>query len=373
MHPRRLFVRVVLLSILAFPGAGNVIVAQSLTVSADSLHYGRVRYGGDQCRFLEIINTTGNAAELIDVRSPASPFPITHVDSIAAGDTTELEICFEARRLGPLSSHLSIVYETDAVDSVVIPMTAWGWDSLAVGIGVSVHGKPGNIAHIPIRVFRRIPELFDIRHYEVSLQYNKSMLYPLDYGFAGQHSLTGDIQPSVLVQRKFGGELASVEYRIRGERPILNPARDSVLLYAPFLVLHGNALSTDLTLTSILWENGVPSGGVFLKGKFITDSLCYQEQRLLQPPLLLTEPEVESSPNPMRGVAQIRYTLPVEAPVRLSVHTMLGEEVALLDEGTRPHGTHVRRFEASGLPAGMYILRLIAGNSTVSTTILLLR
>ncbi|PLX28774.1 MAG: hypothetical protein C0600_09335 [Ignavibacteria bacterium] len=373
MHPRRMTVRVVLMSILAFVGAGNAVPAQQLGISPDALHFGRVRFGGDECEFLEIINTSGRAATLVDVRSPASPFPISHIETLEAGDTTELEICFQARRLGPLSSHLTIVYDAGGVDSVVLPMTALGWDSLAVGIGTTIRGKPGNIAHIPVRVFGSIPEVFNIRHYEVSLMYNKSMLYPLDYGFGGQPSLTGGMFPSVQVQRKFGGQQASVKYRIMGEQPLLNPARDSVLLYAPFLVLHGNALSTDLTLTSIWWENGMPSGGVFLKGKFVTDSLCYQDQRLLQPPPLLSVPEVETSPNPMRSASLVRYTLPAAADVRLSVHTMLGEEVTLLDEGPRVKGTHVRRFDASGLPAGMYICRLVAGHAAASSTILLLR
>jgi hypothetical protein len=202
------------------------------------------------------------------------------------------------------------------------------------------------------------------------MQYNKTMLYPLGYGFTGQPTLTGGISPTVLVERDFSAEMATVTYRVLGKIPIVNPARDSVLLLAPFLVLQGNALTTDLTLTRVLFSNGLPSGGVFLKGKFIADSLCYQELRLVDIPFRNAEPELSTAPNPISAAALVHYRLPMQTRVRLSVHTILGEEVAVLDEGLRTEGTHVCSFDASQLPAGAYICRLITDAAVVTTTIL---
>ncbi|MEM6784611.1 MAG: T9SS type A sorting domain-containing protein [Bacteroidota bacterium] len=46
--------------------------------------------------------------------------------------------------------------------------------------------------------------------------------------------------------------------------------------------------------------------------------------------------------------------------VRLAVYDVTGREVARLVDGTVEAGTHTATFEASGLPSGVYVLRLSA-------------
>jgi len=64
-----------------------------------------------------------------------------------------------------------------------------------------------------------------------------------------------------------------------------------------------------------------------------------------------------SAPNPFIGSTQLRFTVTSDAHVVLRVHDLLGRPVATLVDGMRAAGTHVVNFNASGLPAGKYIVR----------------
>ncbi|MDT7858300.1 T9SS type A sorting domain-containing protein, partial [Rubrivirga sp. S365] len=68
------------------------------------------------------------------------------------------------------------------------------------------------------------------------------------------------------------------------------------------------------------------------------------------------------APNPSRGTVTVRYDLPEAASVRLAVYDLLGREVALLADGSVESGYHSAPFEAQGLPAGVYVVRIEAGS-----------
>lgn len=67
-------------------------------------------------------------------------------------------------------------------------------------------------------------------------------------------------------------------------------------------------------------------------------------------------------PNPFNPVTVIGYTVETQdlasVHVRLSVHDILGREVAVLVDGTQPAGSHQVRFDASNLASGKYLVRL---------------
>src|SRR5690606_8279713 len=69
----------------------------------------------------------------------------------------------------------------------------------------------------------------------------------------------------------------------------------------------------------------------------------------------------QSAPNPARGQASIRYSLPEAVHVTLRVYNALGQEVAVLAEAEQAAGRHEVVFDAADLPAGVYFYRLEAG------------
>ena len=66
-------------------------------------------------------------------------------------------------------------------------------------------------------------------------------------------------------------------------------------------------------------------------------------------------------PNPFTTLTSFTFKLPVACEVRLTVHDMLGREVAVLREGPMDRGIHSAVLHAERLTAGMYLFRLQAG------------
>lgn len=67
-------------------------------------------------------------------------------------------------------------------------------------------------------------------------------------------------------------------------------------------------------------------------------------------------------PNPVRGLATVRYALPTDAEVEIALYNLLGQRVALLVQGRQPAGRTEHRFDTGPLPSGVYFLRMHAPN-----------
>ncbi len=78
-------------------------------------------------------------------------------------------------------------------------------------------------------------------------------------------------------------------------------------------------------------------------------------------------------PNPVRGTTTLRFALREAGPARLSVVDALGREVARLVDGTVGAGEQRVAFDASSLPAGLYLVRLDAGGAVATRTLVRVR
>ena len=67
------------------------------------------------------------------------------------------------------------------------------------------------------------------------------------------------------------------------------------------------------------------------------------------------------------------FELPKSSEVRLSVYDLLGREVSVLVNERRDAGVHEVKFDASGLPSGVYFYRMKAGDFVETKRLLLLR
>jgi hypothetical protein len=69
----------------------------------------------------------------------------------------------------------------------------------------------------------------------------------------------------------------------------------------------------------------------------------------------------QNYPNPFNPSTTISYDLPVRARVKLVIYNLLGQEVATLVNGEQEPGRYNVKFDARGLPSGIYFYRLEAG------------
>ncbi len=82
----------------------------------------------------------------------------------------------------------------------------------------------------------------------------------------------------------------------------------------------------------------------------------------------------QNYPNPFNPVTTIRYSLPAEADVRLSVYDITGREVAELVSGRQAKGSYSVSFNAEGLTSGSYLYRLdVDGKSIQSRKMIMLK
>ena len=81
----------------------------------------------------------------------------------------------------------------------------------------------------------------------------------------------------------------------------------------------------------------------------------------------------QNRPNPFNPATIIRFALPQQSLVRLTLFDVIGREVAILDEGERVAGYHDVLFDAHGLASGIYFFRLQAGGFLQTRRMVLLR
>jgi hypothetical protein len=70
----------------------------------------------------------------------------------------------------------------------------------------------------------------------------------------------------------------------------------------------------------------------------------------------------QNYPNPFNPSTLIRFQLPTAAFTKLAVFDLLGREVSVLVDGRLESGSHMVRFDATGLSSGVYFYRLTAGS-----------
>ena len=81
----------------------------------------------------------------------------------------------------------------------------------------------------------------------------------------------------------------------------------------------------------------------------------------------------QNYPNPFNPTTAISFSVPRPSDVTLTVYNVLGQHVTTLADGHYGQGTYVVRFDAAGLPSGVYFYRLESERVNSTKMMLLLQ
>lgn len=101
---------------------------------------------------------------------------------------------------------------------------------------------------------------------------------------------------------------------------------------------------------------------------------CYLEGLASEENVIPGERELSAAhPNPFASRTQFDLTLDAAQQVSVAVYNVLGQRVATLHEGALSAATHTFDFEASALPAGVYLIRAAGENFAQTRQVTLVR
>jgi hypothetical protein len=81
----------------------------------------------------------------------------------------------------------------------------------------------------------------------------------------------------------------------------------------------------------------------------------------------------QNYPNPFNPTTVVEFDLPTTSAARVSIYSLLGQEVTVLVSSVLSAGHHRLEWDAAGLPSGVYICRLDATSQSATRKLVLLR
>jgi uncharacterized Zn-binding protein involved in type VI secretion len=79
----------------------------------------------------------------------------------------------------------------------------------------------------------------------------------------------------------------------------------------------------------------------------------------------------QNYPNPFNPSTVISYVLPIASQTTLTISDVRGRDIATLLDEEKPAGLHTVKWDAAGLPSGVYFLRMKAGEFVQTRKLLL--
>ncbi|GAB4290846.1 MAG: hypothetical protein Kow0098_09780 [Ignavibacteriaceae bacterium] len=135
-------------------------------------------------------------------------------------------------------------------------------------------------------------------------------------------------------------------------------------------------IPSDIQFTSIfllndstLWLSG-DKGTIFTTIKNYPDPTFVNEISQVSENQIVLE---QNYPNPFNPTTEISWYSLLPEKQKLVIYNILGEQVRVLFDQLSAAGYHKIKFDASGLPGGIYFYSLSAGNHTITRKMILLR
>jgi len=81
----------------------------------------------------------------------------------------------------------------------------------------------------------------------------------------------------------------------------------------------------------------------------------------------------QNYPNPFNPSTIIRYSIPIQSKVKLTIYNTIGENITEIFDRTQNAGSYEVEFDGSELSSGIYFYRLQAGSYVKTKKMILLR
>jgi len=81
----------------------------------------------------------------------------------------------------------------------------------------------------------------------------------------------------------------------------------------------------------------------------------------------------QNYPNPFNPTTTIRYSLPTASVATIKVFDIQGKEVATIVNDFQPSGDHSIEWRSDGIPSGIYLYKIVAGNYNATRKMVLLK
>jgi hypothetical protein len=138
-----------------------------------------------------------------------------------------------------------------------------------------------------------------------------------------------------------------------------------------------------LCATSPCIDNGIPdTTGLLLPAFDIAgnpriwnnriDMGAYEWNNVGEEELQVAGHRLQVSPNPAFGISVISYPLTAGRHVELTLNDITGKKIRTLVDEEQAIGEHTILFDTSGLPAGIYFIRLQSGNTFETVKVILM-
>jgi photosystem II stability/assembly factor-like uncharacterized protein len=321
-----------------------------------------------------VSNNSNIAVDIAGITSPDPAFVITQIQpqppvTLQPGESIIVTLEFAPTVLGSLSATLEVQSSGPCPGIMTAALsgesTARDIVSTSLSIG-ALSAKVDERIRIPLQLDEDLTGT-EVSSWSGSIEFNRSMLYPerviksstlsesmdviMSYDYAdGKVSLTAS-----------GGDI------VGGSMP---------LAYVECLVLIGDSEQTEIRISSDFdFTSGFARIESAADGSFTLDAFCQPEDRLSSS--VRTFALHQSKPNPASissaGESIIRYHLPIETAVLVSLHDAMGREVLHIDEGMKASGNHELSIDISSVTPGLYYYTLSAEGYTATRTMILVR
>jgi len=294
-----------------------------------------------------------------------TPFPGGYPGSLILIGTTTLDVPDQAVTHFPIAVTGSAPAGSELVVEISIP------DGIAEGnkffIGINDYGEtaPSYImapsCGFPVPAPATVPPGFTDQHYVMSVTGNITVPVELT-SFTANVNNEGNVILNWSTATEVNNQMFEIE-------------RKSVVAeYTTMGYVEGYGTTTEQQEYSYI-DNSVETGTYYYRLKQIDFSGQYEYSDEIEVEVLgpLTFALEQNYPNPFNPSTLIKYSVPEDGFVKLSVYNLIGEEISVLMNEMVEAGFYEVAFNAASLPSGTYFYRLQAGNTVQVKKMILLK